>query len=299
MTFLKKNDLFLWTFLVYNMVTMNSIYESIADKKDHLLINYYSHAYFFSHYHKSIEIIYCIRGKVRIRIDNNNYILEQDDICFIPSFTVHNFESVTEDNEIMGIVFSYDYFTDFLKDFPNKTLPYVMNNKEENAKCKDYLHDFFTIFWTKKDIMCHLKKQAFIDELLFRLACVYELEDANNGAITKRITDVLEYINQHYDEDISLVKLADKFGYNSQYLSRIFNNTLGENLTSYINNLRIEKVNAILSNNKENYSLNEIIEKCGFNSSATYYRVKKKSEGNKKAMDLAELCSSQINYSNK
>ena len=95
---------------------MNSVYESIADKKDHLLINYYKHAYFFSHYHKSVELIYNVKGRVKIKVSDFNLILEENDICFIPNFTVHNFESVSEDNEIMGIVFSYDYFTDFLKD---------------------------------------------------------------------------------------------------------------------------------------------------------------------------------------
>ena len=261
---------------------MNSIYESIADKKGHLLINYYQKAYFFSHYHKSVEIIYNIKGRVRIRIDDSNYLLEEDDIAFIPSFTVHNFESISEDNEIMGIVFSYDFYLDFLRDFPNKSLPYVLHNKTKNAELKPFLHEYFEFYWKRKEENISLKKQAFIDELLFRLICVYKLEESKSNTITKKVTDVLDYINQHYYEDISLIKLADKFGYNSQYLSRVFNTTLGENLNSYINNLRVEKVNAMIENNENNYSLNEIIERCGFNSSATYYRAKKKSENNKK-----------------
>lgn len=261
---------------------MYSIYESIADTKNHLLVNYYQHAYFFSHYHRSIEFIYNIRGTVRIKVGEENYILQQDDICFIPSFFVHNFESISEDNEILGIVFSYDFFLDFQKEFPGKSFPCLMTNKEKNAELKDFIHDFFTIFWKDKELMINLKRQAFIDELLFRLYCIYDLVDIDKIGVSKKITDVLDYINHHYDEDISLIKLADKFGYNSQYLSRIFNATLGENLTSYINNLRIEKVNSMLESNTNNASLSEIIEKCGFNSSATYYRAKKKIESAKK-----------------
>jgi len=56
----------------------------------------------------------------------------------------------------------------------------------------------------------------------------------------------------------------------------LFNRTVGCNLSTYVNTLRIAFIDESLKNNSSNKSLTEIIDESGFRSVATYYRFRSK-----------------------
>ena len=76
------------------------------------------------------------------------------------------------------------------------------------------------------------------------------------------IDDILYYIEHNYQNNIKLETIAPLFGYNSAYLGKIFNKTVGENFNSYIDHMRIEHSKEMLLNNA--YKVYEIAEKVGY-----------------------------------
>lgn len=91
------------------------------------------------------------------------------------------------------------------------------------------------------------------------------------------ISEVVDYLKEHCDEDLDLNVVAARFAISPKYLSRAFKAYTNERFVDYINELRVTKAKALLENTDEN--IMEILTKVGFNSRNTFYRAFKNSQG--------------------
>lgn len=92
------------------------------------------------------------------------------------------------------------------------------------------------------------------------------------------INQLTEYINKYYlDCNISLASIADNFNMNESYLSYIFKQQSGIKLSSYIENLRIQKAKELLGNTA--LPISEISLKTGYLSTNTFCRAFKRVTG--------------------
>ena len=88
---------------------------------------------------------------------------------------------------------------------------------------------------------------------------------------------IVEYIEQHYAEDISLNILEERLKLSSSYLSYIFKQVAGENFVDYLNRYRLGKAKELLRTTNE--SASAISLRCGFATPNNFSRVFKKYEG--------------------
>ena len=88
---------------------------------------------------------------------------------------------------------------------------------------------------------------------------------------------VNRYILEHFSGQISLAQIAEKFSYNSSYLSRIYKQKTGEGLNEHIIRVRIEAACRLLR--ESSLSISEIAEKCGFQTTKYFITVFKRSRG--------------------
>ena len=90
---------------------------------------------------------------------------------------------------------------------------------------------------------------------------------------TQLIRDVLSYISEHFRGDVSLPKIAKKFGYAQAHISRVFHRYTDTGLPRYVNGLRLNYVESALLNSPD-ANLTRLIFDAGFKSLSTYYRAK-------------------------
>lgn len=95
---------------------------------------------------------------------------------------------------------------------------------------------------------------------------------------TRYIDEILEYIDSHYREDISLVSIADMVGISTSYVSTIINAELGTSLVNYVNRKRIEDAKKILVREK-GLPIDAVREMVGYSNVHTFMRIFKKYEG--------------------
>lgn len=86
-----------------------------------------------------------------------------------------------------------------------------------------------------------------------------------------RINKVIDYIEQHFGDDLDLEMLADIAFFSKYHFHRIFAACTGETLGSYITRLRLQKAAQLLKGNSEKRVLDIAIE-CGFSGSSTFAR---------------------------
>ncbi len=112
--------------------------------------------------------------------------------------------------------------------------------------------------------------QSF-DELFIRRKAIGA--DHENQLIDR----VRDYIRRHYSEDIHLSTIAETFHYSPSYLSRLYKEHTGENLSNDINNIRIGAAQKLLLSTS--LSVNEVGQRCGFYSNKYFLQIFKKATG--------------------
>jgi len=92
----------------------------------------------------------------------------------------------------------------------------------------------------------------------------------NNDDLIERI---LSYIQSNYLNPINLSSIADELNISPFHLSRIFSGSIGRRIDRYINELRINYANYLLSYTDK--PITEIAFDCGFETLRTFNRVYK------------------------
>ena len=85
---------------------------------------------------------------------------------------------------------------------------------------------------------------------------------------SKEINDCIGYLELHLGEKFNIAALAERVGYNKNYLSTKFSREVGVSLSDYLARLRIERAKFALHNTSE--SVQQISERLGF-SSVSYF----------------------------
>lgn len=96
----------------------------------------------------------------------------------------------------------------------------------------------------------------------------------NAKLLTKQ---AVSYIQQNYDKKISLRDVAENVNLSKYYLCNIFKKETGDNVSHYINVLRIEKAKMLLHN--KDRKIKEIFEEVGYSNQQYFSKVFKKLTG--------------------
>lgn len=86
-----------------------------------------------------------------------------------------------------------------------------------------------------------------------------------------------QYVDNHYNDNLTLTNLAEKFHFNPNYLSQMFKNKTGENLSKYIENIRIGKAKELLS--RMQVTIVDVAFHVGYNDANYFSKVFKKETG--------------------
>lgn len=92
--------------------------------------------------------------------------------------------------------------------------------------------------------------------------------------LSKRI---VEYLEKHYSEDVSLDDLAEELDYNKTYLCKAFHADTGTTILDSLNLIRIRCAAAMLTYSDQ--SLSHVASACGFSSESHFNRVFRKYAG--------------------
>jgi len=107
---------------------------------------------------------------------------------------------------------------------------------------------------------------------------LFELRSSGErNRAAEAIGKVRAYIEEHLDEDLSLVRLAGYIHFNPSYLSRLFKQECGVNLSEYIEAARIERAKALLRG--DDLKVLEVGVRVGYEASQSFTRFFKKALG--------------------
>lgn len=143
-----------------------------------------------------------------------------------------------------------------------------LDNEELSARIK-------SVFFENEDgAEFETAKQLLLEYLQEVLVLINGRE---TSAGNKMVDTIKRYVLENYTGNLSLDQIGTELGISAKYMSRLFKQKSGENLTDYINEVRIEKAKEILTTT--NVKIGDIAAMVGLESRATFLRVFKKLEG--------------------
>ena len=110
--------------------------------------------------------------------------------------------------------------------------------------------------------------------LLKYTSIVLRVDDTKHSDIIKKVKS---YIRDNCTGKITLNEIADYVNFSVSYLSRMFKDETGENISAYINKARIDQAKALLV--REELSLSDVAMMSGFEEQSYFNRVFKKLVG--------------------
>ncbi|MBW8352015.1 response regulator transcription factor [Bacillus sp. IITD106] len=145
-----------------------------------------------------------------------------------------------------------------------------LNFKSEKLQQDKYHH--FAMINEAKDVVETVRYfHTYLNEV--KKIIDAELQDPSQSNMQK----LLDYIDKHYDEPISLSSLAEHFHFNPSYLSTYFSTHHSIGFNEYLTHIRIEKAKEYLQNQR--ISISEISGLVGYSDHSYFCKVFKKTTG--------------------
>jgi len=240
-------------------------------------------------YHNFCELLYVDRGSITVHAENYSGILSDNQmiihrpnevhslVCsdsIAPNVIIIGFKCLSDELEpfsLSPITLSAEHkkmLSEIMQEGMNVySPPYDLPNTPEMKKRSEYIYG--------ADQMLKIRLEMFLISLIRNFKNKPSHKDEISSA--SRVSDIHQYITEHYTEKILLDNICFLFGTNKTSLCRDFKNEYGVTVLSYINELKVKEAKSLLRKNK--LSVTEISEALGFNSIHYFCRLFKKSTG--------------------
>ena len=218
-----------------------------------------------------IEILYLLRGEVALKVNQENIILQKDDIH------VFNVGDSVEELILKGglaarLYFKHSFFSKCCGIENFKIECSSTQNGMDVSGLRKLFHEILVNYFEQKGKDSFLQKELAckIGELLVQKYLV-------KGAPADRIQQVLFYIQENYNGEISLAEAASRLYVSESHLSRAFKQETGINFMQYVMKMRLE--HAVEELKQTDLSILQIANDSGFSSLAMFNKAFKEHFG--------------------
>ena len=241
------------------------------------------------HTHDYYEFYFLLGGDVSIHIHDTTYPLKSGDMILIPPGLHHHVNVLNPELPYQRIIFwiSQEYFHQLLE--VNPDYGYVMKYVS-SSKQYIYHHDImdFNTLQSKAFELIdeihfeHFGKATKISLLLngFILdinRTIYEQSNPDAPKASHSLyQNVLAYIENHLEDELSLDLLAKEFYVSKYHIAHVFKENIGLSIHQYISKKRLAiSRDAILSN----VPITDAYLRCGYSDYSSFFRAFKKEYG--------------------
>ncbi|AHM56070.1 putative HTH-type transcriptional regulator [Peptoclostridium acidaminophilum DSM 3953] len=224
-------------------------------------------------------MFFVLRGKVALSVKDKTYHLCAEDIVLINKNEMHKITSVDDGALIISLFINPYYYEAYYTNFSE--IYFECNTLFDDANGEKYSFIRNKLSSIMVSLMCQHETYQFTMlseslKLIEHLVKNFRKDDASVDVISddylhQRFIRILEYLNKHYDERITLSELAKKEYISVYYLSRLFKSQMNIGFNKYLNLLRLDKSMYDLVNTSK--SILEIAIDSGFASAKAYRTV--------------------------
>ena len=240
-----------------------------------------------NHWHEEAELTLITSGKCIYKIDLVEYEVEEGDILFVPplflhSITLGNNKKVSSETYVFHLKFLGGNSTDicstrYLAPIMNQefSMPYVIKPNHPAYVSLRKIFNQINTTYDESIIGYELAlKSLFLQTIFLLLQYSKKVAVPETEQGSDKIKNVLDYIELHYSETITVSQLAKLCYFSDYHFMRFFKKHMNMTCVEYINNLRLEKAVELFE--KGNSSIMEVSLSVGFHNLSYFHRAFKK-----------------------
>lgn len=246
-------------------------------------------------WHEPLEIFYVVSGRGKYYIENKVYLFEPGDLFVIDKHELHKSQLINNEAfEVLVIMFDshlanivrlddgidpLSLFYDRPEDFSHQ-----LKVKSELQKKLQWCFDLMMEEYSRKEGFSLRVIGSLLQWLLLELKKAYaknnrysSIESWNGVLLKPVVSSAMEYINNHFVEDINLDKMSKHLCVNASYLSREFKRNTGFSVMEFIAFKRIWLAREMLL--YKDAQVTEIAYQVGYNNVTHFHWTFKKMIG--------------------
>lgn len=224
------------------------------------------------HWHDELEIIYVKKGKLKICIQEEWFEGTMGKLFFVNPGELHFMESDDELVEYYTILFPMEFIAFWSEDIleqKKRRLPADIKNLEIEKEIRCLIEELITTN-DEKEFGYKLHTRILLLQVmeLFLIKKLFLQVTTGNSVTLQR--EMISYIQEHYDEKITLQMLAEEFHLSEKYISEYFKEHFAIGFMQYVGHLRMTKAKHLLLDT--DLSITDVAFSCGFNSVNLFIR---------------------------
>lgn len=248
------------------------------------------------HWHYFTEMVYLVKGKLCAEIEEKQYILNEGDLIIFHPRQIHSFSKYQSNDDILFYCIKFDsmILTNTTPGSPK--LPKLLENigKQDNSQniitCEELKYNPVKLFFenciweiSHKEFGYDIKVASTISLIITELMRIWMRRGyvfsskTNFDQFSTKDFSILEYIDKHSAENISIEQLAMKCGMCYSNFAKQFKTQYGRTCKEYIEFVRICKADTLLLYTDK--TLDYISQETGFTDASHFIRTYKKIKG--------------------
>lgn len=226
------------------------------------------------HWHEELEIMCFLSGDAEVNCDRERVIPESGGVIVINPYELHNLcseKGCVRHLLLVGKKMLHEFGCENIRFIHRVDDPEIVKifgrMLAENERNDEY---------SRRALM------ALSTEILVRLCrgwTVTKSDQSSDESESKRrlTASIMEYIDRHFTEQISVGDICDEFGYSKSYICRVFHEITGLTIARQIAARRIYYAGTLLASKR--YSVSECALMSGFTSASYFSKAYRKMYG--------------------
>ncbi|MFC3928097.1 helix-turn-helix domain-containing protein [Streptococcus caprae] len=237
------------------------------------------------HWHPEMEINFVRKGRARYHIDYDFFESQAGDIILIRPNAMHSIHPIEQDEHLVD-TFQFhldlignaarDYISiSYLQPLQNNNSKFITRIRKTDPGYQDLADCLNQIFQLTQEPGRHfeLLLKAKLTEFLYLVYFHKLVKRKNTDDLyrkNEKIRDIIDHIQEHYAEDLTIESLAERMGYSKTHFMTVFKQHTGSTATEFIIQIRLQKASHELVQSMK--PILEIATEVGFNNLSNFNR---------------------------
>lgn len=217
---------------------------------------------YHAHLHHSFEFIFCLEGEITVTVNSIPYLLQMNHGVLIPSNLIHSCKTENS-SELYVLQVGKGLLRDIAELFAQQQpqrYSFAVDPLLRQLILEYFASPDRTVFGAKT--ILYRTFDSFLRHNTFSPA-----ENTDSNAAVR----LLEYIQDNFQEPITLKSAAQHIDYDYFYVSKLLSKTLGASFTHLLCECRIAYAKELLKGRE--HSISQIALLCGFGSIRSFNRA--------------------------
>lgn len=236
---------------------------------------------FSYHYHDFHKVVIFLSGNVTYHIEGKAYLLKPWDILLVNRHAIHKpaiDASVPYERFILWIQndISQNELTRCFQKASDRSYNLIRLHTQFQEKLKNILFELDASLHSE-DFGSEILSQALFSQFMVYLNRIFlekqYIFDKKSYSCDSQIADLIQYINRHLQEELTIDFLAKQSYLSKYYLMRKFKEDTGYTLHNYITSKRLLLARSLIA---EGTPVIKASRQCGFREYSTFVRAYKR-----------------------